>query len=38
MMKAAQMFARYLKAVEIIEMHHHEKMDALQAQPAKQPC
>ncbi len=28
MMKAAQMFARYLKTVEIIEMHHDEKMDA----------
>lgn len=28
MMKAAQMCARYMKAVEIIEMHHDEKLDA----------
>lgn len=28
MMKAAQMCARYMKGVEIIEMHHDEKLDA----------
>ena len=28
MMKAAQLFARYLNEVEIIEMHHDEKLDA----------